>query len=50
MATLWKAELTEEMIAHLSDDGKRELRAELDRAVQLVCDDYQVGKEYKHEL
>ena len=46
----WKAVLTDEMTAHLDEAVKRELRANLDKAVQAVCDDYQVGKEYKHEL
>ena len=46
----WKAVLTDEMIAHLDEPVKQELRRNLDKAVQAVCDDYQVGKEYKHEL
>jgi hypothetical protein len=50
MATLWKAELTDELIAHLSDDDKIQIRRELDKAIEAVCESYEVGKEYKHEL
>lgn len=50
MATLWKAELTDELIAHLSDEDKRAIRRELDEVVQIVCEEYQVGREYKHDL
>ena len=46
----WKAELTDEMIAHLSGERQAQLRRELDEAVEAVCNDYEVGKEYKHEL
>jgi hypothetical protein len=48
MATLWKAELTDELIAHLSDEDKHAIRRELDKAVEAVCEQYEVGKEYSH--
>ena len=50
MATLWKAELTDELIAHLSDDDKVQIRRDLDNAVMAICESYEVGKEYSHEL
>ena len=50
MATLWKAELTDELIAHLTDDDKVRIRRDLDMAVEAVCSEYEVGKEHKHEL
>lgn len=50
MATLWKAELTDELIAHLSDDDKVRIRRDLDKAIEAICNEYEVGKEYKHEL
>lgn len=50
MATVWKAELTDELIAHLSDDDKHAIRRELDNAVMAICEGYQVGREYSHEL
>ena len=50
MATLlWKAELTDELIAHLSDDDKVQIRRDLDKAIEAICEEYQVGKEYSHE-
>lgn len=50
MATLWKAELTDELIAHLSDDDKKQIRRDLDKAIEAICGEYEVGKEYSHEL
>ena len=50
MATVWKAELTDELIAHLSDEDKVQIRRDLDAAIEPVCLKYRVGKEYKHEL
>ena len=46
----WKAELTDEMIAHLNEADRVRLRRDLDMAVEAVCNEYEVGKEYKHEL
>jgi hypothetical protein len=48
MATLWKAELTDELIAHLSDVDKVQIRRELDKAIEAICEEYQVGREYNH--
>lgn len=50
MTTLWKAELTDEMIAHLSDEQKVQIRRDLEGVIQVVCEEYEVGREYKHEL
>lgn len=50
MATLWKAELTDELIAHLTDDDKVRIRRDLDMAVEAICNEYEVGREYNHEL
>jgi hypothetical protein len=47
--TLWKAEITADLIRHLSDEDKIQIRRELDKAVEAVCEPYEVGKEYKHE-
>jgi hypothetical protein len=47
--TLWKAELTADLIRHLSDDDKKQIRRDLDKAIEAICEVYQVGREYKHE-
>ena len=50
MTLLWKAELTDELIAHLSDEDKLQIRKDLDGVIAVVCEEYKVGKEYNHEL
>ena len=50
MATLWKAELTDELIAHLSEEDKHAIRRELDNAVMAICESYEVGREFSHVL
>lgn len=50
MTTLWKAELTSELIAHLSDADKVQIRRDLDNAVMAISESYEVGREFKHEL
>jgi hypothetical protein len=45
---LWKAELTDELIAHLSDVDKVQIRRDLDKAIEAICEEYKVGKEYNH--
>jgi hypothetical protein len=47
--TLWKAELTADLIRHLSDDDKKQIRRDLDKAIEAICGEYEVGKEYTHE-
>lgn len=47
--TLWKAELTADLITHLSDDDKVRIRRDLDMAVQAICEEYEVGREFSHE-
>jgi hypothetical protein len=49
MTILWKAELTDELIAHLSDADKIQIRRDLDKAVEAVCEPYQVGREFNHD-
>lgn len=49
MTTLWKAELTSELSAHLSDADKVQIRRDLDNAVMAICESYEVGREYNHE-
>jgi len=46
----WKAELTDEMIAHLSSEQQTQLRRELSEAVDTIAAKYEVGREFKHEL
>lgn len=50
MSTVWKAELTDELIAHLTNDDKVRIRRDLDVAVEAICGMYEVGKEFNHEL
>lgn len=50
MTTLWKAELTSEMMFHLTSAQQRELMSKLSDAVDTIASEYKVGKEFKHEL
>lgn len=50
MTTVWKAELTSEMMFHLTSAQQRELMSKLSDAVDTIASEYKVGKEYKHEL
>jgi hypothetical protein len=50
MTTVWKAELTNEMMFHLTSEQQRELRSRLSDAVDTIASEYKVGKEFKHEL
>ena len=49
MTLLWKAEVTSEMVAHLSDEKKRQLFNDLSDAVEQIASKLEVGKEFKHE-
>ena len=49
MTTLWKAEVTSEMVAHLSEDKKVQLFNDLSDAVEAIASKLEVGKEFKHE-
>jgi hypothetical protein len=49
MTTLWKAEVTSEMVAHLSEDKKVELFRDLSDAVEQIASQVEVGREFKHE-
>ena len=48
MAILWQATLTDDLIAHLSEEDKHAIRRELDDAVMAICESYKVGREYSH--
>jgi len=48
--TVWKAEVTEDMIRHLSEEQRNELMRELSKAVDAIGSEYEVGREFKHEL
>lgn len=50
MTTVWKAELTSEMMFHLTSAQQRELMSKLSDAVDTIASEYEVGREYKHEL
>jgi hypothetical protein len=50
MTVVWKAELTSEMMLHLTSAKQQELRSRLSLAVDTIASEYQVGKEFKHEL
>jgi hypothetical protein len=49
MTTLWKAEVTSEMVAHLSEDKKVEFFKALSDAVNTIGAELEVGREFKHE-
>jgi hypothetical protein len=50
MPVVWKAELTNEMMFHLTSAQQQELRGKLDLAVDSIAAEYKVGREFKHEL
>jgi len=47
---VWKAELTSEMMFHLTSAQQQELRGRLELAVDSIAAEYKVGREFKHEL
>lgn len=47
--TVWKAEVTQDMINHLSEEQQHELMRELSKAVDAIGSEYEVGREYSHE-
>jgi hypothetical protein len=49
MATVWKAELTDEMISHLSNDDKVKIRLMLSAVVDAIAAEYKVGREFNHD-
>ena len=49
MTTVWKAEVTKEMISHLTEEQKHELMRELSKAVDAIGSEYEVGREFKHD-
>jgi hypothetical protein len=46
---IWKAEITEDMVAHLSEEKKRQLFNDLSDAVEQIASEVEVGREFKHE-
>lgn len=48
MATIWKAEVTSEMLEHLSDEQRRQLLNELTNAVDSIGQKAGVGREYEN--
>jgi hypothetical protein len=49
MTLLWKAEVTSEMVAHLSEEDKVQLFRDLSTAVDSIGAKAEVGKEFKHD-
>jgi hypothetical protein len=50
MTTVWKAELTDEMIAHLSNEDKIKIRLMLSAVVDSIAFEYKVGREFQNGL
>ncbi len=50
MSSLWKAEITDDMVKHLSLDQRKELFKQLDDAVERIASEVEVGREFKHEV
>jgi hypothetical protein len=49
MTIVWKAEVTKEMMSHLSEEKQHELMRELSKAVDAIGSDYEVGREFTHD-
>ena len=49
MTVVWKAEVTREMMSHLSEEQQHELMRELSKAVDAIGSEYEVGREFTHE-
>jgi uncharacterized tellurite resistance protein B-like protein len=49
MTTLWKAEVTSSMVAHLSEEKKVQLFRDLSEAVDAIGAKAEVGREFKHD-
>jgi hypothetical protein len=50
MKVVWKAELTNKMMLHLTSAEQQELKGKLELAVDTIAAEYEVGREFKHEL
>lgn len=50
MTTVWKAELTSEMMFHLTSAQQQELRGRLSLAVDTIAAEYKIGREFEREL
>ncbi len=49
MATLWKAEVTDDMVKHLNQEQRTGLFKELSDAIDRIASELEVGREFKHE-
>jgi hypothetical protein len=49
MTIVWKAEVTKEMMSHLSEEKQHELMRELSKAVDAIGSEYEVGREFNHD-
>ena len=50
MTVVWKAELTTEMMSHLTSAQQQELRSRLSLVVDIIAAEYKVGREFEREL
>jgi hypothetical protein len=50
MNIVWKAELSREMMTHLSEEQQHMLTRRLTEAVDTIAAEFKVGREFKHEL
>ena len=48
--TVWKAEITQNMLNHLTSAQQQELRGRLSLAVDTIAAEYKVGREFEREL
>jgi len=48
--TVWKAEITQDMINHLTSAQQQELRSRLSLIVDVIAAEYKVGREFEREL
>lgn len=47
--SIWKAEITDDMVAHLSVEQRKELITALSDAVEQIASELEVGREFKHD-
>jgi len=45
---IWKAEITEDMVAHLSETERSQLQRDLNDVVNQIGDEAGVGREYEN--
>ena len=49
MSSLWKAEITDDMVKHLSLDQRKKLFKQLSDALEQIASEVEVGREFKHD-